>query len=97
MPNDAARGAPPPNWFLVFLQRILDHDRAVLSLLGQLPQEFRDKPPKQLRVWLYDYRYTYKCEQDSKSLLEKTPPNEIGKTWYRIRVGIYAEANKKEE
>ena len=97
LPNDAARGAPPPNWFNVFLQRILEHNRAVLSLLGPLPEQFRDKPPKYLRAWLYDYRFTYKREQDSKQLVEKTPPEEIGKTWYRNRVGLYAKISKKDQ
>jgi len=97
LPNDAARGAPPPGWFNVFLQRILEHNQAVLSLLGPLPEQFRAKPPKYLRAWLYDYRFTYKREQDSKQLVEKTPPDQIGKTWYRNRVGIYAKTSKKDE
>jgi hypothetical protein len=46
---------------------------------------------------LYDYHFTYKREQDSKQLVENTPPDQIGKTWYRIRVGIYAKASKKDE
>lgn len=97
LPNDAARGAPPPNWFNVFLQRILEHNRAVLSLLGPLPEQFRDKPPKYLRAWLYDYRFTYKREQDSKQLVEKTPLEETGKTRYRNRVGLYAKISKKDQ
>jgi hypothetical protein len=97
LPNDAARGAPPPAWFNILLQRILDHNQAVLSLLGTLPEQFRNKPPKHLRAWLYDYRFTYKREQDSKKLVEDTPPDQIGKTWYRNRVGIYAKASKKDE
>ena len=79
------------------MQRILDHNPAVLSLLGPLPERFRDKPPKHLRAWLYDYRFTYKREQDSKKLVENTPPDEIGKTWYRNRVGLYTKASKKDE
>jgi len=97
LPNDAARGAPPPHWFIVFLQHIIDHNQAVLSLLGPLPEQFRNKPPKYLRAWLYDYRFTYKREQDSKKLVENTPPDQIGKTWYRNRVGIYAKASKKDD
>jgi hypothetical protein len=46
---------------------------------------------------LYDYRFTYKREQDPKQLVENTPPDQIGKTWYRIRVGIYAKASKNDE
>jgi len=97
LPNDAARGAPPPQWFDVFLQRILEHNEAVLSLLGPLPEPFRNKPPNYLRAWLYDYRFTYKREQDSKQLVENTSPDQIGKTWYRNRIGIYAKASQKDE
>ncbi|CAF3453887.1 unnamed protein product [Rotaria socialis] len=97
LPNDAARGIPPPNWFLVFLERILDHNQAVLSLLGSLPEQFRNRPPKYIRSLLYDYRFTYKCDQDTKALVEKTPHVHIGKTWYRNFVGIYAKANKNEK
>ncbi|CAF3895753.1 unnamed protein product [Adineta steineri] len=97
LPNDAARGAPPPQWFNIFLQRILEHNQSVLSLLGPLPEQFRTKPPNFIRAWLYDYRFTYKREQDSKQLVEKTPADQIGKTWYRNRVGIYAKANSKNE
>lgn len=97
LPNDAARGAPPPNWFCVFLERILEHNQAVLSLLGPLPEQFRDRPPKYIRAWLYDFRYTYKRDQDPQSIVENTSPDNIGKTWYRNRIGIYAETSKKEE
>ncbi|CAF5093525.1 unnamed protein product, partial [Rotaria magnacalcarata] len=81
----------------VFLERILDHNQAVLSLLGSLPEQFRNRPPKYIRSLLYDYRFTYKCEQDTKVLVEKTPHVHIGKTWYRNLVGIYAKANKNEK
>jgi hypothetical protein len=96
LPNDAAKGVPPPQWFNVFLQRIIDHNQAVLSLLGPLPEPFRTKSPKYLRAWLYDYRFTYKREQDPNEIIEKASPDQIGKTWYRIRVGIYAKASKKD-
>ena len=82
---------------MVFMQRILEHNQAVLSLLGPLPEQFRRQPPKHLRVWLYDYRFTYKREVDSEQLLEKTPADQIGKTWYRIPVGLYAKLSSKDE
>ena len=97
LPNDAARGAAPPKWFITFLHRILEHNQAVLSLLGSLPEQFRSKPPKYLRAWLYDYRFVYKREQDPKQLVENTPANQIGRTWYRNRVSIYAEMSRKDE
>jgi hypothetical protein len=97
LPNDAARGCPPPQWFNVLLQSILDHNQPVLSLLGSLPEPFRTKPPKYIRAWLYDYRFTYKREQDSKEILEKAPVDQIGKTWYRTRVGIFVKASKKDD
>ena len=97
LPNDAARGVPPPNWFITFLHRILEHNQAVLSLLGPLPEQFRSKPPKYLRALLYDYRFAYKREQDSKQLVENTPSDQIGQTWYRNRVSIYATISRKDE
>jgi len=35
----------------------------------------------------------YKHEQDSSELFEKARSDDIGKTWYRIRVGIYCKTN----
>jgi predicted DCC family thiol-disulfide oxidoreductase YuxK len=46
------RGLP---WFARFLQRLLQNDRAVTSLLQHNP--FPDKPPLYVRALFYDYRY----------------------------------------
>ncbi len=43
-------------WFMPFLARLLEGDRAVLALLG--PNPFPDAPPVQVRARLFRYRYT---------------------------------------
>jgi len=83
--------------FKTLLQRILEHNQPVLALLGTLPEPFRDTPPRHIRAWLYDYRFTYKREQDPVKITEDTPLDHIGKTWYRNRVTLYAKASKKQE
>jgi hypothetical protein len=95
LPNEAVRGAPPPEWFHTLLQRILDHNQAVLALLGPLPEPFRTRPPQHVRALLYDYRFTHQREQDSKQLTEKTPADQIGRTWYRNFVNFYDKVSRK--
>ncbi len=51
----AALGARPPAWFGSLVHRLLENDRAVLSLLKSNP--FPDRPPKYVRALLYDYRF----------------------------------------
>ena len=97
LPNEAARGAPPPAWFETFLVRILENNRSVLSLLGTLPKPFSSQPPKYVRALLYDYRFTHGREQDPKSLIDRISNEHIGKTWYRSFVKIYATANQKDD
>lgn len=96
LPNEAARGAPPPPWFETFLERILEHNLSVLSLLGSLPEPFRMQPPRHVRVWLYDYRFTHQRDQDSTEVREKTPPDQIGTTWYRNRVQLYCKKIRRD-
>ena len=97
LPNDFARGAPPPGWFEVFLQRILEHNPHVLALLGAVPELFRQKPPSYVRALIYDYRYTYKRDMDNQKLVENTPTDQIGKTWYRNFISVYVEPISKQE
>ena len=97
LPNEAARGAPPPGWFHTLLQCIVEHNQAVLALLGPLPEPFRTRPPKYVRALLYDYRFTHKREQDSKQLTEKTLADQIGRTWYRNFVNIYDKVSRKDD
>jgi hypothetical protein len=43
-------------WFRSFLSRLATNEPQVLRLLGTNP--FADKPPKLIRVILYQYRFT---------------------------------------
>lgn len=65
--------------------------------MGSLPEPFREKPPKFIRALLYDYRYTYKRDMDNEKLVETTPTEHIGKTWYRNFVSVYVESISKSE
>lgn len=90
LPNEAARGAPPPPWFDNLLHHILEHNQSVINLLGPLSEPFCHQPPKYIRVSLYDYRFTYGHEQDLTTLTDTISSNNIGKTWYRKFVKVYA-------
>jgi len=46
---------PPPEWFHQFVQRLLEGEPSVLSLLEKNP--FPDHPPEFVRALLYDYRF----------------------------------------
>jgi hypothetical protein len=46
----------PQAWFLRLVDRLLENDRGVLSLLRQNP--FPDRPPRAIRALLYRYEYT---------------------------------------
>ena len=43
-------------WFVNFAAKLLEGDRAVLGLLRRNP--FRDRPPRYVRAWLYEYHFT---------------------------------------
>ncbi len=43
-------------WFVQFCVRLLEGSKPVLALLKTNP--FPDKPPKYVRAWVYDYRFT---------------------------------------
>jgi hypothetical protein len=51
----ALAGRPAP-WFMRLLERVKAGDRAVLQLFSHNP--FSDTPPRHLRAWLYDYRFS---------------------------------------
>jgi hypothetical protein len=65
-------------WFAPFIQKLLEGDRAVLSLLRTNP--FPDRPPRSVRALLYEYRFT-------------SPPERAatGNWWTRKLVGPYFE------
>lgn len=64
-------------WFPPFIQKLLQGDEAVLSLLGRNP--FPDRPPKYIRARLYRYEFT---DVGDKS----------GSWWKRRLVGEYLPA-----
>jgi len=66
LPNEFARGIPPPKWFIMLMKKLSENEKCVLALMGKIPFEFQHKPPKYIRALLYDYRFTYKSEQDEK-------------------------------
>lgn len=73
----AALGTVEQNpWFISFVQKILEGDKAVTSLLSKNP--FPDKPPRFLRAQSYEYHFT-----DVKELMSK------GTWWKRTYVGKY--------
>jgi lipase maturation factor len=63
-------------WFVRFLGRLLEGDRAVLALLRHNP--FPDRPPSFVRARLFRYRFTTRQER-----------RETGQWWDRIPVGDY--------
>lgn len=73
----AALGSAEGNpWFISFVERILQGDKAVTDLLSKNP--FPDKPPKFLRAQSYEYHFT-----DAKELLS------TGNWWKRTYVSEY--------
>jgi hypothetical protein len=73
----AALGTVEQNpWFISFVQKILEGDKAVTALLSKNP--FPDRPPRFLRAQSYEYHFT-----DVKELMSK------GTWWKRTYVGEY--------
>ncbi|MFJ8076568.1 lipase maturation factor family protein [Streptomyces sp. NPDC096176] len=60
-------------WFLPFVERLLEGDRATLRLLRRNP--FPDAPPAHVRVRLYRYRFTTRRER-----------RDTGAWWHRTHV-----------
>jgi hypothetical protein len=63
-------------WFVRFVAKLLQGDRAVLALLKHNP--FPDRPPRYVRASLYQYRFS------SPAINKKT-----GQWWVREMVGSY--------
>jgi len=63
-------------WFPSLLARLLEGDRAVLSLLSVNP--FPDRPPRYVRALYYRYRFTTREER-----------RQTGRWWVRDLVGTY--------
>jgi Lipase maturation factor len=63
-------------WFVPFLIKLLEGDRATLALLRSNP--FPDKPPRFIRARLYRYRFTTPQER-----------RETGAWWARTLIGEY--------
>ena len=63
-------------WFMSFLGKLLENDKAVLGPLRYNP--FPDRPPKFVRALLYEYHFA-------------TPPErrKTGAVWKRKLVGVY--------
>jgi len=61
-------------WFLHFVRRLLQGEPDVLRLLQGAPA----KPPKYIRAWLYDYRFTTSDEH-----------RQTGAWWHRERMDMY--------
>ncbi len=67
------------SWFLPFLMRLLEGDRATLALLRHNP--FPDRPPTHVRARLFEYRFTSWRER-----------RESGAWWSREHVGEFVPA-----
>ncbi len=63
-------------WFEPFMQKLLEGDRAVLSLLRTNP--FPDQPPHYVRALFYEYHFTSPAERTA-----------TGNWWSRRLVGTY--------
>jgi hypothetical protein len=61
-------------WFVNFAAKLLKGDRAVAGLLRANP--FAASPPRYLRAWLYEYRFTTPAEH-----------RQTGAWWMRRRIG----------
>ncbi len=60
-------------WFVNFAAKLLKGDRAVAGLLRENP--FAASPPRYVRAWLYEYRFTTPAER-----------RQTGAWWHRRRV-----------
>lgn len=67
---------PRRRWFPKFIQKLLEGDENVLSLLDHNP--FPDDPPTHIRVQRYQYRYTTRDER-----------RETGDWWHRKAINDY--------
>jgi len=63
-------------WFISFLGKLLENDKAVLGLLRHNP--FSDRPPTFVRALLYEYHFTTPVER-----------RRTGAAWTRNLVGLY--------
>ena len=63
-------------WFISFLGKLLENDKAVLGLVRHNP--FTDRPPRFVRALLYEYHFTTPAER-----------HKTGATWKRNLVGLY--------
>lgn len=63
-------------WFINFVEKLLEGDKAVLALLRYNP--FPDEPPKFVRALLYEYHFTTPEER-----------SRIGAIWHRKLIGFY--------
>jgi hypothetical protein len=63
-------------WFAPLLQKLLEGDRPVLSLLRSNP--FPDHPPRYVRALLYEYHFTTPAERAA-----------TGQWWTRKVAGMY--------
>lgn len=70
-----ALGQPGMNWFVPFLQKLLDADPATLKLLREDP--FARTPPLEVRARVFAYRYTTWQER-----------RESGNWWVREPLGM---------
>ncbi len=81
-----ARGDPyAPRWVAGFVDALLRGSPAVTALLDP-GSPFRERPPDQLRILLYDYRFTT-AEQRSRT----------GDWWIRDQVGVVLPAVERTE
>lgn len=65
-----------PRWLLSFVRKLLENDRATLSLISHNP--FEDAPPRWIRISMYRYRYTTPEER-----------RQSGHWWVREYLGEY--------
>jgi hypothetical protein len=73
----AAFSPPSQNpWFISFLEKLLEGDKAVFALLRYNP--FPDAPPKFVRALLYEYHFTTPEER-----------NRTGAIWNRKLIELY--------
>lgn len=63
-------------WFISFLEKLLEGDKAVLGLLRYNP--FPNEPPKFVRALLYEYHFTTPEER-----------SQTGAIWNRKLIGLY--------
>jgi hypothetical protein len=63
-------------WFAPFMQKLLEGDQPVLSLLRTNP--FPDRPPRFVRALIYEYHFTTPAERAA-----------TGEWWTRRVVGTY--------